>query len=90
MLGAYVCMSCNRRLSGLAEKISDLQASGHSFNDAMGQLQLHPVNEMCCRRILSTARESMMMFSRHDDRHCTYENSESFRFTEVIRKIDCI
>jgi DNA-directed RNA polymerase subunit N (RpoN/RPB10) len=90
MLGAYVCLSCNRRLSSLAEKMAELQALGKPLDVAMQELHLHPVKDMCCRRILTTARESMTMFSQHDDRSCTYDNSDSFRFPEVIRKVECV
>ena len=90
MFGPVVCFSCNRRLATVFERVRADVNLGQTHEHGLCNSGLHPVHDMCCRRMIMCAIDAFGTLSVHDDRQQHMPNVTSFRFSQIERKLDCV
>lgn len=63
---------------------------GSTHDDAMTAEGLHPVTDLCCRRMLLCQPQYWTTLIAHDDRRAKYNGVSTIRSIAVPRELDCV
>lgn len=90
MIGPVVCFSCNRRLSKISLQVEEKLQQNVTHDKALSAVGLHPVNDLCCRRMMLCQPQYWSTLVGHDDRHVDYNGVTTNRKLAVPRKVACV